>query len=59
MSTGKYFSYTELLYNFAFHAARSEHSSGLSLPSQNNGLSWNHFSLLQTECTDRLWPKSM
>jgi hypothetical protein len=33
-------------------------SSTFALPSQNNGHSWNHFSLLQTECTERLWPKS-
>lgn len=43
-----------LAYNFAFQAARSEHSKGFCLPSQNSGLSWNHFSRLQSECTDRL-----
>jgi hypothetical protein len=45
-------------YSFAFHAARSADSRGRSRPSQNSGHSWNHFSRLQIECTDRLWPKS-
>ena len=45
---------SNLAYNFAFQAARSEHSNGFCLPSQNSGLSWNHFSRLQSECTDRL-----
>ena len=45
-------------YSFAFHAARSADSNTFDLPSQNNGQSWNHFSLLHTECTDRLCPKS-
>lgn len=44
--------------SFAFQAARSADSSGLSRPSQNSGHSWNHFSRLQVECTERLWPKS-
>lgn len=44
--------------SFAFQAARSADSSGFSRPSQNKGHSWNHFSRLQVEYTERLWPKS-
>ena len=46
------------IYNFAFQAARSADSSGRSRPSHHSGHSWNHFSLLQMECTDLLWPRS-
>lgn len=59
MTTYTYVQYpTQVNYSFAFQAARSALSSGLSPPSQNSGHSWNHFSRPQAECTDRLWARS-
>lgn len=46
------------LQSLAFQAARSADSRGRSRPSQKIGQSWNHFSRLQTEWTDRLCPRS-